>query len=149
MAFIQTLNKQKTIKSYTGNTTVLIYNFERSKNTFRLKKLLIFRKIHYFKHKYILHLVIYTTFTLESIITDSKLIWICFKTSSNSIYPFPTVYTRLSKRNDYFQFSRLHLYMIVTAAQMHAQNAATMPEISRMLRLQLFTLVIQNSKRKR
>ena len=34
--------------------------------------------------------------------------------------------------------------MIVTGAQMHAQNAATVSEISRILRLQLFTL--QNHK---
>ena len=30
----------------------------------------------------------YTTFTLEPTITDLKLIRICFKTSSNNIYPF-------------------------------------------------------------
>ena len=56
-----------------------------------------------------------TTFTLEPTITDLKLIWIYFKTSSNNIYPFPTVCTRLWKRNnDCFQFSRLHLSMIMT-----------------------------------
>ena len=31
-------NKQKTIKRYTGNTIALVYNPERSKNTFMLKK---------------------------------------------------------------------------------------------------------------
>ena len=56
----------------------------------------------------------HTTFTLEPTITDLKLIRICFKTSSNNIYPFPTVYTRLWKRNnDCFQFSLLHLSMIM------------------------------------
>ena len=39
--------------------------------------------------------VTYTTFTLEPTITDLKLIRLCFKTSSNNICPFPTVYTRL------------------------------------------------------
>ena len=36
-----------------------------------------------------------TAFTLKLTITDLKLIRICFKTSSNNIYPFPTVYNRL------------------------------------------------------
>ena len=34
----------------TGNITVLVYNSERPKNNFMLKKLLNFRKIHYIKH---------------------------------------------------------------------------------------------------
>ena len=49
MVFIQSLNKQKAIKSYTGNTTVLVYNCGRSNNTFMGKKLLIFGKNYYFK----------------------------------------------------------------------------------------------------
>ena len=77
--------------------------------------------------------VTYTTLTLEPFITDLKLIRICFKLSSNNIYPFPAVYTRLSKRNnDRFQFSRLHLPIV--------QNATRMSEISRILRFQLFKL---------
>ena len=77
--------------------------------------------------------VTYTTLTLEPTITDLKLIRICFKLGSNNIYPFPTVYTRLSKRNnDRFQFSRLHLPIV--------QNATRMSEISRILRFQLFKL---------
>ena len=57
--------------------------------------------------------IVYTTFTLESPIKNSKLIRICFKTSSINIYSFLIVYTRLQKRdNDCFQFSRLHLSMI-------------------------------------
>ena len=32
------------------NTTVLVFNSERSKNTFMLTKLCTLRKIHYFKH---------------------------------------------------------------------------------------------------
>ena len=47
---------------YTGNTTVLLYNSERPKNTFMIKKLLIFRKIHYFKHKPNLFSKVYTSF---------------------------------------------------------------------------------------
>ena len=59
-----------------------------------------------------------TTFTLEPTITDLKLIWICFKTSRNDIYLFPTVSTRLWKRNnDCFQFSCLHLSMIIVSAR--------------------------------
>ena len=62
--------------------------------------------------------VTYTTFTLEPTITDLKLIQLCFKTSSNNICPFPTVYTRFGKRkNDCFQFSRLQLSMIMTGAR--------------------------------
>ena len=60
----------------------------------------------------------YMTFTLEPTFTNSKLIRIWFKTSSDNIYPFPTVDTRLRKRNnDCFQFSRLHLYIIMTGAK--------------------------------
>ena len=56
--------------------------------------------------------------TFTPTIPDLKLIRICFKTSSNNIYWFPTVYTRLWKRNnDRFQFSRLHLPMITTGAR--------------------------------
>ena len=62
-------------------------------------------------------MLFYTTITLEPTITNLKSIRICFKTSSNNIYPFPTVYTRLWKRNnDCFQFSWLHLPMIMTGA---------------------------------
>ena len=75
----------------------------------------------------------YTTFTLDATITDSKLIHICFQTSSN-IYPFPTVYTRLWKRNnDCFQFSRLYLFMIMTGARWSMI-------CSRILRFHLFIL---------
>ena len=70
-------------------------------------------------------------FTQEPTITDSTLIGIWFKTSSNNIYPFATVYTRLWKRNnDCFQFSPLHLYMIMTGTKV-AQNAARMSKISK------------------
>ena len=89
----------------------------------------------------------YTTFTLEPTIADLKLIWISFKTSGNNIYQFPTVYGRLWKRNnDCFQFSGLHLSLIMTDAGdlWYTQNAASMFEISRILRFQLFTL--QNYK---
>ena len=41
------------------------------------------------------HCFLHTTFTLQPTIMDLKLIRICFKTSSNNVYPFPTVYTRL------------------------------------------------------
>ena len=58
----------------------------------------------------------YTTFTLEPTITDLKLIWICFMTSSNNIYAFSTVYTR-KRINLCYQFSRLHLSMIMTGAR--------------------------------
>ena len=47
----------------------------------------------------------HTTFTLEPTITDLKLIRICFKTSSNSTYPLPTVYTRLWKRSNDNEFT--------------------------------------------
>ena len=40
------------------------------------------------------------------------------KTSSYNIYPFPTVYTRLWKHNnDCFQFSGLHLFIIIIGAR--------------------------------
>ena len=72
------------------------------------------------------------SFTLEPAVTDLKLIRICFKTNSNNIHQFPTVYTRLWKRNnDYFQFSRLHLSMIMTGARWSMICAS---EISKILR---------------
>ena len=78
-----------------------VRNFFRVRKIFRIKVFPLFA-------------VFNTTFTLKPTITDLKLIWICFKTSSNNIYPFSTVYTRFWKRNnDCFQFSQLHLSMIM------------------------------------
>ena len=82
-----------------------VRNFFRARKIFRIK---VFPRFAVFN----------TTFTLEPTITDLKLIWICFKTTSNNIYLFPTFYARLWKRNDdRFQFSRLHLPMIMTGAR--------------------------------
>ena len=82
-----------------------VRNFFRARKIFRIK---VFPRFAVFN----------TTFTLEPTITDLKLIWICFMTSSNNIYAFSTVYTRLWKRiNLCYQFSRLHLSMIMTGAR--------------------------------
>ena len=92
----------------------------------------IIGKTNCYWHVRFFFMCINTTFTLEPTITDLKLIRICCKTSSNNIYPFPTVYTRWWKRNDSFRFSGLRFSMIMTDAQDI--------EISRILCFQLFTL---------